>query len=87
MPPLRRPRVLRQGAALLALLELFLEGSTLNACMMVNRCLRHQMPELWDGEAVSEPALPAAVRYGPGGTYDSTPSLPEEPMGNGEGPV
>ncbi len=58
---------------------------TMNAVAMVNRCLRHQMPELWDRPEVAEPHVPSQLRYG---STDYVPSsqesLPEERMGDPE---
>lgn len=52
---------------------------------MVMRCLRHQFPEAYDGEAVPEATdIPAYVRYGAGEVYAHTAAVPEEPSGNGE---
>ncbi len=57
---------------------------TRSAVAMVNRCLRHQMPELYEGEAIPEPSLPANVRFGMDPQLSGGPMIPEEPSGNGE---
>lgn len=53
-----------------------------NACRMINRCFRHQHPEAFDRPEVSEPPVPAELRYGQDVVVPVAPLIPEEPMGD-----
>jgi len=49
---------------------------------MIDLCFRHQHPEAYGAEEVSEPAIPAILRYGSDPLPSPSPHhLPEEPMG------
>lgn len=54
----------------------------MNACAMVNKCLRHQMPECYDLPAVAEAEVPTYLRYGQGEHYEVRPSIAEPAMGD-----
>lgn len=57
----------------------------MNACDMVNLCMRRQMPELYGGQAVSDAIVPTELRYGPDGNdiaVTLSHALPD--MGNPE---
>jgi len=54
-----------------------------NSAPMINNCFRHQHAEAYGDPGVSEPHIPAYLRYG----HDrlpasSTEQLPEETVGN-----
>jgi hypothetical protein len=54
---------------------------------MVDACFRHQHPEAFGGEAITEPSLPQEIRYGQedyAATGFPAPALAEEPMGHPE---
>lgn len=54
----------------------------MNSAPMIDLCFRHQHPEAYGAEEVSEPAIPAILRYGSDPLPSPSPHhLPEEPMG------
>jgi len=55
-----------------------------DAAPMINRCYRHQHPEVFDRPAVEPPRLPAGLRYGGEHVPSSRAQVEEEPMGSRE---
>jgi len=54
-----------------------------NSAAMINKCFRHQHPEAYGQQEVSEPHVPAYLRYGHDRLPESsTDHLPEEAVGN-----
>ena len=56
-----------------------------NSAAMIDKCFRHQHPEAYGSPEVSEPHVPANLRYGQDRLPASSPDhLPEEAVGNPE---
>ena len=67
----------------LALLRVREVSILVNSAAMINKCFRHQHPEAYGKPEVSEPHVPAYLRYGHDRLPESsTEHLPEEAVGN-----
>jgi len=67
----------------LALLRVREVSILVNSAAMINKCFRHQPPDAYCNPEVSEPHVPAYLRYGHDRLPESsTEHLPEEAVGN-----